>query len=200
VSGGGGGGGGGRVNVRIGGSNPFSPQDQWAVAPDGRVAIVYANDYHIEWIDANGRKTASPPIRFERLKVTEAHKQAWRDARRSTTGLMVRVENGKQTAQSVPMTNAPEPTDWPEYLPPFLAGALSFSPDGMLWVRRTGPAQQGAAFDLVDRAGRVTQQVVLPKRSNLLGFGSNGAVYVVRLDEDDLQYLQRFRFTPTERP
>jgi hypothetical protein len=33
----------------------------------------------------------------------------------------------------------------------------------------------------------------------LLGFG-NGAVYIARLDEDDLQYLQKHRFAMPERP
>jgi hypothetical protein len=33
----------------------------------------------------------------------------------------------------------------------------------------------------------------------LLGFG-NSAVYVARLDEDDLQYLQKYRFTMPDRP
>jgi hypothetical protein len=43
------------------------------------------------------------------------------------------------------------------------------------------------------------QRVVLPKRHRLLGFG-NSAVYVARLDEDDLQYLQKYRFTMPDRP
>jgi len=40
---------------------------------------------------------------------------------------------------------------------------------------------------------------VLPKRSRLVGFG-NGTVYTARFDEDDLQYLQKHRFTMPDRP
>jgi hypothetical protein len=93
-----------------------------------------------------------------------------------------------------------EPTDWPEYLPPFLGASLvAFAPDGLLWVQRTTPAGQPATFDLIDGAGKVAQRVVLPKKSRVVGFGS-GTVYVARSDDDDLQYLQRYRFTANERP
>jgi hypothetical protein len=34
--------------------------------------------------------------------------------------------------------------------------------------------------------------VVLPAKTRLLGFGQ-GTVYLVRTDDDDLQYLQRYR-------
>jgi hypothetical protein len=86
-------------------------------------------------------------------------------------------------------------------MPPFLANgtALAFSNDGYLWVRRTGPAGQPPTYDVIDRAGNLAAKVVLPQRTRLAGFG-NGTVYTVRLDEDDLQYLQRHRFSMPERP
>jgi hypothetical protein len=198
----GGRGGGGNVSIRIGAANPFSAADQWAVAPDGRVAVVHADDYHIVWVDPDGKKTTTPPIKYDRIKVTEAHKNEWRESRKGQMGMQVTSNNGKQSAQMVPLTGAPEPTDWPEYLPPFLssgATSVSFSNDGLLWVRRTGPAGQPPTFDLIDRSGKIAQKVVLPKRSRLVGFG-NGVVYAVRVDDDDLQYLQRYKFSPAERP
>ena len=196
------GGRGGGMQVRIGGTNPFAAADQWAVSPDGRVAVVYAGDYHIVWTDANGKKTSTPPIKFDRIKVSEAHKDEWRESRKGQMGMQVTNQNGKMSAQMVPMTGGPEPTDWPEYMPPFLSSgtsSVSFSNDGLLWVRRTGPAGQAPTFDLIDRSGKVAQKVVLPKKSRLVGFG-NGTVYVVRVDDDDLQYLQRYKFTPADRP
>src|SRR4029079_17309224 len=65
---------GGQFSMRIGGANPFSPQDQWAVAADGGVAVVDADDYHITWTDATGKRSTTPPIKYDRMKVTEAHK------------------------------------------------------------------------------------------------------------------------------
>jgi hypothetical protein len=194
------GGRGGGVQVRIGGGNPFTPTDQWAASTDGRVAVVSATDYHIDWVDANGRATRTPPIRFDRLKVTDGHKQEWRDRMKNAMGMSVTNNNGRMSAQMTPMRNVQEPTDWPEYLPPFLSGStVVFAPDGLLWIARTTPAGQPPTFDLIDGAGKVTQRVVLPKKSRLVGFG-NGTIYVARSDDDDLQYLQRYRFAAPERP
>jgi hypothetical protein len=85
----------------------------------------------------------------------------------------------------------PAEEDWPDELPPFLANAAVFAPDGMLWVRRTTAAGEPATYDVIDPAGRVVQKVVLEKRAKLLGFGKS-SVYVLRVDEDDLQYVQRY--------
>jgi len=41
--------------------------------------------------------------------------------------------------------------------------------------------------------GELTSRVVIPARSRVVGFGRNGAVHIVRMDDDDLQYLQCFR-------
>jgi hypothetical protein len=38
----------------------------------------------------------------------------------------------------------------------------------------------------------VVGRVALPADTRLVGFG-NGTVYLARSDEDDLQYLQRYR-------
>ena len=139
-------GGAGRVNVQIGGGNPFTPRDEWAVAPDGRVAVLRAGDYHVEWISPNGQKSVGAPIRYDRLKVTEAHKAEWRESRKNTLGIMMRNENGRMSAQAVPGggAGAPEPTDWPEYLPPFLGDPALVAPNGQLWVRRFRKARKAA--------------------------------------------------------
>lgn len=192
------GGSGGRMSIRIGGgSMPFSTQDQFAVAPDGRVAIIHHEPYSVDFVSAAGVRTKGQPIRHERIRVTEKHKEQYREQQRSATGMMVSNVNGRQSAQ---MSSMPfeEPKEWPEYLPPFLNQAAVFAPDGMLWVRRTTPADAPPTYDLIDGAGRVTQRVTLAPRSRIAGFG-NGTVYVVRMDEDDLQYLQRHRFTTADR-
>ena len=44
---------------------------------------------------------------------------------------------------------------------------------------------------MIDPAGRLVRQVVLPLRSRVVGFGK-ASVYVSRYDQDDLQYLQRY--------
>jgi hypothetical protein len=54
-------------------------------------------------------------------------------------------------------------------------------------------------YDIVDGQGKVFERVELPRRTKLVGFGAK-SLYVVRLDEDDLQYLQRHPLPTTGRP
>lgn len=188
----------GNVAVSIGGGNPFSPQTAWAVAPDGRVAIVHPEPYQVEYVRPDGSRSRGPVIPYEKVRVNEAHKNQWRQSVKSS-GMAIMVEDGPggRKMQAGPVPNVPDPGDWPEYLPPFLGQGGSqfnvlFAGDGMLWVRRTGAVDAAPTYDVIDRAGRVAFRVQLAKRSRVVGFG-NGTVYVVRSDEDDLQYLQRFR-------
>jgi hypothetical protein len=189
-----------RVMVRIGGGPPFNGADQMLVGPDGRVAIVHHDPYSVEYVSETGQRTRGQPIRYDRQRISEGHKAEWREQQKSATGLMITNDNGRRSATMGPAGQQQDPEVWGgEYMPPFLGNALSFSNEGYLWIRRTGPAGQPPTFDVIDRGGNLVQKVVLPKRARLLGFG-NGAVYVARLDEDDLQYLQKYRFTMPDRP
>jgi hypothetical protein len=182
---------------------PFAAADQWTVTPDGRLAIVRGEDYHVDWYQ-NGRKVSGPPIPFEKIKVTEADKTEWRagrgrggttmnvaigGVRRGSGGAPGAASAAERTAQTLSAGSMQEP-EWPEFKGPF--STVAAAPDGKLWVLRHGKAGDAPTFDIIDASGRPTMKVVLQKGSRLVGFG-NGTVYVVRLDEDDLQYLQRFR-------
>jgi hypothetical protein len=173
-----------------------------AVAPDGRVAIVHHDPYSVDFVSETGQRTRGQPIRHDRIRISEGHKQEWRDRQRSATGMMVTDNNGRRSAAMVPNRDVRDPESWGgEYMPPFLPtqNTLMFSNEGYLWIQRTGPAGQPPTWDVIDRAGNVVQRVVLPKKARLLGFG-RGAVYVARVDEDDLQYIQKYAFAMPERP
>ena len=196
---------GGRANVRvqIGGGPPFASSDQMVVSPDGRVAVVHADPYSVEFVNEARQRTKGQPIKYDRIKVTEGHKEEWRERQRGATVMSMTNDNGRRSATMGPNTNVQDPENWGgEYMPPFLSGTqntLMFSNDGYLWIARTGPAGQPPTYDVIDRAGNLATRVVLPKRARLLGFG-NGAVYVARVDQDDLQYLTKYRFSMPERP
>jgi hypothetical protein len=93
---------------------------------------------------------------------------------------------------SSPQIKIPEP-EWPATIPAFTGGdAVQITPEGEVWVERTRKASDRTPrYDVFDRTGRLTGQVRLRPRSRVVGFGK-GTVYVVRSDEDDLQYLERF--------
>jgi hypothetical protein len=188
-------GGSGNFSVRIGTGNPFAPRDDWAVTPDGRVAIIRSPEYRIDWVTPV-RRTGTP-IPYERVKVTEGHKQQWRDAQRNRTVMAVTMQNGRRSVSSGGPGSGidlPDPGNWPEYLPAFAGqAAVLQAPNGQFWVQRSREARDDVPkYDVFDATGKVAMRVALAPKTRVVGFG-NGVVYTIRTDEDDLQYLQRIR-------
>jgi hypothetical protein len=191
--------------IMIGGANPLTPRDEWTVFPDGRVAIVRAADYHVDWIMPDGSKRSSPPVRYTPIRMTAAeirHEEGLRNAARANQMSIMMTQDGsgsRRTAQMGPPAGAPplEPlTDWPAVKPPFRPGFQSVlaRPNGELWVRRTeGASAKGTLYDVINAAGAVAYQVRIQDGWTLVGFG-NGTVYTTKKDEDDLVYLQRHAF------
>ncbi len=78
-------------------------------------------------------------------------------------------------------------------MPPFLSGASRVTPEGELWVERAQPAKETRpTYDVFDSGGQLIRQVVLPASRRLIGFGT-GVLYAVRVDDDDLEWLERYR-------
>ncbi len=50
-------------------TNPMPVVDDWALMPDGRIAVVRGTDYHVDWRNLDGSWTATPkiPYNWERL-------------------------------------------------------------------------------------------------------------------------------------
>jgi hypothetical protein len=89
------------------------------------------------------------------------------------------------------------PPEFADTKPPFVAGpggggSVLVSPEGEVWVLRTRPAgDKIPVYDVFDGSGGLAKKVSLKPNSRVAGFGK-GVVYVVRTDDDDLQYLQRY--------
>ena len=95
-------------------------------------------------------------------------------------------------APSGPPPGMPE-MKWPTHKPPFLEQSVLAGPGQQLWILRTQPAGQDLArYDVVDSTGKVVERVTVPVKSRIVGFGVS-TVYVVRTDEDGLQWLERYR-------
>ncbi len=169
---------------------PFESRDQWAVANDGRVAVAAVEEYRITFTETDGRRWTTNPIPTSRIRVTEQHKAEWRASKARPLATISINAAGNQVAS---FTTRPveEPLEWPAFLPAFLPSAVSFAPNGMLWVQRTTAANGPDTFDVIDAAGRLSYKLVFPPRTHLAGFGAN-VVYAVRLDNDDFQYLQKY--------
>jgi hypothetical protein len=185
-----GGGGGGPRNVALR-TRPYSPDDGWAVTPDGRIALARATGYHVEWVAPGGRRTAGPSLPYEPVKIGKAEKEQWADQRAKGAVMIMRTPQGSQTMRA-PKPNIDE-QDWPETKPPFEAQGVFATPEGEIWIRVSQPADAKApVFDVVDAAGRLVKRVQLPDGRRLVGFGK-GTLYAAQTDADDLEWLERYR-------
>lgn len=177
----------------------FGAADAWAVGPDGRVAVVRAHDYHVEWIDAAGAGTTGPPVAWTPLPVTREDQL---DAIR--TLLMNSGVGGKGNADRPPGGLEATPADmladkavaevadnmaFARTKPAFSDTAPRIAPDGMLWVARSGRLAAPSRWDVFDRSGRLVFAVELPKGRRLGGLG-RGAVYLVAVDTDGNETLE----------
>lgn len=171
---------------------PFAVSDAWDVAADGRVAVARAHPYRLEWLLDGQLEAEGPPQDYEPIPVSRADKEAWAE-RISSMSVSVVASGGEGRGRSVSLPRPDiDDVDWPDVKPPFPADAVSVAPDGRAWVKRYVHAGGPATYDVFDSAGRRVRQVVLPEGRELVGFG-DGVLYAVRLDENGLQWLERYR-------
>jgi hypothetical protein len=181
----------GQVRVSLGGGGPYRPRDDWSVMPDGRVGIARTTAYHVEWYGA-GAPVTGPQVSYEPVEIGSAEKNAWAD-QMAARGLAIEVVNGQRRTTRLPRPDI-DKQQWPEVMPPFTGTrAVLAAATGELWVRRAQSADSRTpTYDVFDAAGRLIRQVSLDGDRAILGFGP-GAVYVARTDEDDLQWIERYR-------
>lgn len=190
-------GGPGNQNVQIR-PMPLSPQDTWAVAPDGRVAAVRASDYHIDWIKPNGQVVRGEPVPYRPVRVRGEDKEQWVTGLGNGVQVMMSIDNG-QRQMSMRRggslgAQAPGVDDfeWPDVKPAFVASSAWVTPEGLLWVERHVQAGAPRTYDVFGERGQLRARVTLPQGRRVVGFG-RGVVYLAWNDEFDLQYLERFR-------
>ncbi len=177
-----------RVTVPVA---PPLDRDLWDLLPDGIVAVVRVQDYHVEYIHPDGRRTSGSPLPHPRVLLTES------DRKRIRSEARARVEQGMKAGmaaaggQGIKLAiDLEEPKEWPKYFPPF--ETVRSSGDGRLWI---APPSRGldnpVVWDVIAPQGTLAMRVRFPPRTILVGFGK-GALYAVWKDEDDLQYLRRY--------
>lgn len=181
---------------------PYQMRDIWTVAPDGRIAIVRAEPYRVDWVAPGGTVTRGPANAYRPIRITDADREEFQERRRTSgNAVSVQIGGGGTNVQvgaaargggAAPSLPPIADADWPESKPPFEAGAARVAPNGHLWVLRTRPAGDDTpVYDVFDGAGRVVRRVALPEGTSLVGFGTR-SLYLTLRDDDDLLHLQRF--------
>jgi hypothetical protein len=178
------------------------PRDDWAASADGRIAIVHSADYSIEWIQTNGTRVKGPANEYPAVRVGRSEKESWIaeffDERVSVR--TQRTADGRRSMQLLRGSSGPRPDvdsyEWPDRMPAFRAGRTIVAPDGRLWVERYVSADAQPVVDVFDARGYKQEEITLPRGRRVVAFGDNH-VYLVRKDELDLQWLERYRMTAT---
>jgi len=191
-------------NVRMM-SVQMAGRDDWAVGMDGSFAVVRAEDYSVEWHYPDGRVVEGPPIPVATQSISEDDKLAYLE-NRGSGGLMVSVSQSSSGAMEMGMSRGgggmrPEwnlaDFEWAEEFPAFRPDRSRVSPEGHLWVQRWLPPDETPRMDVFDGSGQKLGTVELPPARELIGFGTtedgSPAAYLVRTDEFDLKWLERYR-------
>jgi hypothetical protein len=184
---------------------PLSPQDAWGVAPDGSLAVARSSDYHIEWIRPDGRIVRGPAVAYEPVRVGTAEQEEYFEDR--SGGIMIdmemsdggspRMSMSRGSSEAANMRRDIARYEWPDVKPAFTPRAVTVSPAGHAWVRRSRPAGEPTLFDIFDSEGIRLAQVALPPDRQLVGFGDD-AVFLVRSDELEFAWLEVYEL-PMER-
>ncbi len=78
---------------------------------------------------------------------------------------------------TIPPLNFVNPSELPDYAPPFTAGAVRGDLDGNVWIRTSNVFGGGSVYDIVNAKGELTDRVLLPAGRVIAGFGK-GVVYM----------------------
>ena len=72
--------------------NPLPLTDEWAVLPDGTLAIVRGREYRIDYLHPDGTKTSSPRIPFDWQRLTDEDKQRLIDSTKTAQQKMMQSQ------------------------------------------------------------------------------------------------------------
>ena len=177
---------------------PLSAADAWGVAADGRVVIVRSGDYRVDWSSPDGEIVSGPAISYEPVRIGRGERQEWADSRSETgggLGIALEVVNNTMTMTASRGGASNEDDldqyDWPDFAPAFYGRPVPVDGGGRAWVRRYQEAGEAPVYDVFDGSGERRMTVRLLPRRRVVGFG-DARVYVVRMDEYGLQYLERY--------
>ena len=178
---------------------PLSPHDDWSVSGEGRVAFVRSSPYRVDWVDPTGRVTRGPSVPVERIPVRRADQEAWLEEP-TLGGMQIGVSNDNGVV-STQMTRGGATRgrrgqigdhEWPDYLPVFRGGRSRVDLSGNVWVERYASAGDEGMLDVFGPDGSLQYSVRMPQGRRIVGFGDD-SVYMMYMDEFDLQYLERYR-------
>lgn len=153
-----------------------SPADEWGVAADGRVAVVHATPYRVDWVGTDGRVARGPVYAVPAIAYTAAEKDS----------IIAKSKANAPTAGVTSAGSSSSAADERKYYfadakAPFAPTDVMVSPQGMVWVARTQPfGSTGTTYDVFNAQGERVDRVLLAGHARVVGFGGSSVYVVVR--------------------
>lgn len=183
-------------------TDPFDKVDQWAMLSDGTIAVVRANDYHVDWIHTDGTRHSADRMRYDWVHLSEADKRQKIDSIKQSRPNIVYDTPIDVTfpTQAGPLKGRQVSTlvslnELSDYESALGNGAVMADQNGRLWIlpRNRRSATTGLVYDIVGKEGSLVDRVRLPKDWALVGFGLDDTVFVARV-EKGVAFLGKTRF------
>lgn len=145
----------------------FGANDNWLAAQSGRVAIVHAEPYRVEWVERNGRRTLGKPQQYSPVPVTIADKKS--------------LEPKGPPFRRVYATNKPS----------FVDGSAVVDDVDNIWVQRSGSRRAAQRrWDIFDAKGNPAGFVEIPANTQIVAVNQTH-LYLLRRDDNDEYWLER---------
>lgn len=149
----------------------FSGVDRWGALPDGSLWVARVYDNRVDWRGRDGAPIRGHPLPDRVLEVTRYDRELF--LRKFPPEL-------RTTAQELPFA---------ALKPPFEAALTS--PGGQVWLEKSrAPADSSRRYHVVDRRGRLAQEVRIRGKGRIMALGGAGAALVAEPTPDGIRLIQ----------
>ena len=149
-------------------SEVFGAANDWVTGTSGRIAVINATPYRVDWIQPDGKKTLGAPVTVTRVAVTDLDRKEREPA------------------------GPPYKRTYAKIKSPFSVGTGIVDDGDNVWVARSEPAgAKTRRWDVFGATGKLRSTVVVPITRRLLAITAKHA-YVRYIDSDGLQWLERY--------
>ena len=146
----------------------FAAVDDWVPAPSGRIAILHAIPYRVDWVETNGKTTTGTAVTVTRVPVSELDK--------------------KQYEPQGP----PYKRNYAKVKSPFMIEFAVVDDQDNVWVPRWEAAgAKQRRWDVFSATGTLRGTALLPIERRLMTITAQHA-YVRYIDSDGLQWIERY--------
>jgi hypothetical protein len=181
--------------------DPFPVVDGGAILPDGGLAILRGQDYHIDWFGADGQRSTSPKIPFQWHRLSDSDKVAIVDSVKGFNeshprNFGVPGPDGQRVTVTAP-AGVISADSLADYRPAFQGAPMLADADGNVWILPTPEIpvspNPGPVYDVVNHAGKLIDRVQLSPGFGIEGFSPGYVFMSIREDSTTVLVKAKIR-------